>query len=109
IEPWTARIAAVAHEHVAETRIVDVRNAEHVRHIEKIEHLGDRLDTNALPGFENLRDAQIERREVVAKLKIVPHQRQRDARLKARARIRIRTKRTTRGIDPRQSGVELRA
>src|SRR5215207_5628645 len=47
-----ARIVTIAHQHVAESGIVDVRHTQHVGDIEEIKYLRDRLDGPAFPELE---------------------------------------------------------
>src|SRR5690349_16911184 len=43
-----AWIAAVGNQHVVEARVVHVRDAQHVRHVEEIEHFRDRFNRKPL-------------------------------------------------------------
>src|ERR1051325_10793883 len=53
-----AGIVTIAHQHITKPRIVNIRNTEHVRHVEEIEHFGNRLDGPAFPDPEHLRHSR---------------------------------------------------
>src|SRR5262245_39624520 len=73
-EAGIRRVAGAAGEHVREPRVVAERGRQDVRHVEEVEDLHDRFQRPGMAEPEDLGDAQVERAEVVAELRVVPHE-----------------------------------